>query len=173
MREYEIVYIFRSSFTPEEIEAKLDRYHALLTGDGKGEITAVEQWGKRQLAYPIQKQTSGYYVVAQFTADPAALAEFERVLKLEDDLLRYLIVLSEGELPIPESMRADMEEGPEPRPGAARKAADEDDEDEDVDEADDEDEDEADDEDSDEADDEDEDEADDEDEVEPPAEKED
>jgi small subunit ribosomal protein S6 len=110
MREYEIVYIFRSTFTPEEIEARIERYHALLTGDGKGEITAVEQWGKRQLAYPIQKQPNGYYVVAQFTADPAALPEFERVLTLEEDVLRYLIVLSEGELPVAGSMQAAMDD---------------------------------------------------------------
>ncbi|MFV1986610.1 MAG: 30S ribosomal protein S6 [Gemmatimonadota bacterium] len=110
MREYEIVYIFRSNFTPEEIEAKVERYHAILTGDGNGEITAVEQWGKRQLAYPIEKQPNGYYLVAQFTADPAVLPELERMLKLEEDLLRYLIVLSEGELPIAGSMQSEMDD---------------------------------------------------------------
>jgi len=110
MREYEIVYIFRSNFTPEEIEAKLERYHGILTGGGRGEITAIEQWGKRQLAYPIRKQPNGYYVVAQFTAEPASLPELERVLKLEEDLLRYLIVLSEGELPIPGSMQSEMDD---------------------------------------------------------------
>jgi len=110
MREYEIVYIFRSNFTPEEIEAKVERYHAVLTGDGNGQITAVEQWGKRQLAYPIEKQPNGYYLVAQFTADPAVLPELERMLKLEEDLLRYLIVLSEGELPIAGSMQSEMDD---------------------------------------------------------------
>jgi len=131
MREYEIVYIFRSNFTPEEIEAKLERYHAILTDGGRGEITAVEMWGKRQLAYPIDRQPNGYYVVAQFSTDPAAISELERVLKLEEDLLRYLIVLSEGELPIPGSMQADMDErigGGEGRPGGGRKSDDDDDE---------------------------------------------
>ena len=109
MRDYEIVYIFRSSFTSEEIDAKLERYHALVTGKDGGAITAVEQWGKRQLAYPIEKELTGFYVVAQFTANPDALPEFERVLKLEDELLRYLIVLSEGELPIPPSVREERE----------------------------------------------------------------
>jgi len=131
MREYEIVYIFRSNFTPEEIEAKLERYHALLTGGGKGEITAVEQWGKRPLAYPIEKQTNGYYVVAQFTTDPAAISELERVLKLEEDLLRYLIVLSEGELPIPGSMQAEMDERVRTSPGGRRGDDDDDDDDDD------------------------------------------
>lgn len=108
MRDYEIVYIFRSTFSPEEIEAKLEPYHALIT-DGGGEITAVVQWGKRQLAYPIDKQTTGHYVVAQFTVEPDRLAELERVLKLQDDLIRYLVVLSEGELPLPETMHQSRE----------------------------------------------------------------
>jgi small subunit ribosomal protein S6 len=116
MRNYEIVYIFRSSFTPEEIDAKLERYHAPIAGADGGQITAVEQWGKRQLAYPIDKEPNGFYVVAQFTSDPSGLSELERILKLEDDLLRYLIVLSEGELPIPPSMR-------EERDAAARRVA--------------------------------------------------
>ncbi len=101
MRDYEIVYIFRSSLTPEEIEAKLERYHAIITENDQGEITAVVQWGKRQLAYPIQKQPNGHYVIAQFTSSPQPLTELERVLKLEDDLLRYLVVISEGEMPLP------------------------------------------------------------------------
>lgn len=126
MRDYEIVYIFRSNFTPEEIEAKLDRYHAILTRDDGGEVTAVEQWGKRQLAYPIRGQANGYYVVTQFSADPAIIADLERAIKLDEELLRYLIVLSEGELPIPSSMQ---EESDDERPRSRK--SDEDDEDED------------------------------------------
>ena len=165
MRDYEIVYIFRSNFTPEEIEAKLERYHAILT-EGSGEVTAVAPWGKRQLAYPIQKQTNAFYVVVQFTAEPGPLAELERVLKLDDDLLRYLVVLSEGELPVPESI---PEHGPpaagggEAESGAVKKSdddEDEDDEDEDEDEGEDEDEDEGDEDEDEDDEDEDEDEGD-------------
>jgi small subunit ribosomal protein S6 len=101
MRDYEVVYIFKSSLTTEEIEARLEGYHArILTVDGS-EITAVEHWGKRQLAYPIDRIDNGYYVVTQFTASPSVLPDFERVLKLDEDLLRHLVVLSEGELPSP------------------------------------------------------------------------
>ncbi|MFQ5679254.1 MAG: 30S ribosomal protein S6 [Gemmatimonadota bacterium] len=102
MRDYEVVYIFQSALTPEEVEARLDRYHAILTGDG-GQVRAVEHWGKRQLAYPIRKETNGYYVVTQFTADPEILPELEHTLKLDEQLLRHLVVLSEGELPFPSS----------------------------------------------------------------------
>ncbi len=96
MREYEIVYILDSVLTEEQVNEKLDKFHARIT-DGGGEITAVDHWGKRQLAYPIRKKTSGNYVVVQFTADPDALPELERTLKLDEELVRYLIVLSEGE----------------------------------------------------------------------------
>ncbi len=107
MHEYEIVYIFRSSLASEEIDGKLESFHARLTQQ-TGQISAVEHWGKRQLAYPIDKERNGHYVVAQFEVEPASLPEFERLLKLDEDLLRYLIVLSEGELPLPPSMRTDM-----------------------------------------------------------------
>ena len=101
MRDYEVVYIFKSSLTTEEIEGRLEGYHGKILAVDGSEITAVEHWGKRQLAYPIDRNDNGYYVVTQFTASPAVLPDFERVLKLDDDLLRHLVVISEGELPIP------------------------------------------------------------------------
>ncbi|MEJ2679622.1 MAG: 30S ribosomal protein S6 [Gemmatimonadota bacterium] len=103
MRDYEIVYIFDSMLDEEKIRTKLDGYHQLITGEG-GEITAVDFWGKRQLAYPIAKKAAGNYVVVQFRTGAEALPEFERRLKLDDELLRYLIVLSEGEPTAPMSV---------------------------------------------------------------------
>ena len=101
MRDYEVVYIFKSSLTTEEIEGRLEAYHGKILAAEGSEITAVEHWGKRQLAYPIDRNDNGYYVVTQFTASPGVLPDFERVLKLDDDLLRHLVVLSEGEMPMP------------------------------------------------------------------------
>lgn len=109
MRDYEVVYIFRSALAREEVEDRLDRYHGVLARDDGG-VTAVEHWGKRQLAYPIQNETNGYYVVSQFAADPEVLPELERMLKLDEQLLRHLIVLSEGELPLAPSMRDEEDE---------------------------------------------------------------
>lgn len=105
MRDYEVVYILKSSLGTEEIEGRVRSYHDKLLSHEGSEVAAVEHWGKRQLAYPIDGHENGYYVVAQFTADPAALPEYERFLKLDDDLLRHLIVLSEGELPTLPSAR--------------------------------------------------------------------
>ncbi len=103
MREYEIVYIFDPVLTEDQVNERLEKFHAHIT-DGDGEITAVDHWGKRQLAYPINKKTSGYYVVVQFTAEASILPELERTLKLDEDLVRYLIVLSEGEPTAPMSI---------------------------------------------------------------------
>lgn len=95
MRNYEIVYIFDTTASEEAVTEKLERYHELLTAEG-GEVSAVDHWGARQLAFPIARKTSGNYVVAQFTAGPDVLPEFERRLNLDDDLLRHLIVIDEG-----------------------------------------------------------------------------
>lgn len=101
MRDYEVVYIFDSNLERPAIEQKLERLNSLITADGKGEVKAVEHWGKRPLAYPVEKQTNGYYVVVQFRAEPSNLDEFQRVAKLDETVLRHLVVLSEGPLPPP------------------------------------------------------------------------
>jgi len=95
VREYEIVYIFDSALEEPRITEKLDRYHALLSGDA-AEITAVDHWGRRQLAYEIQDRENGYYVVVHATTSPERLPEFERILGLDEELLRYLVVVNEG-----------------------------------------------------------------------------
>jgi small subunit ribosomal protein S6 len=122
MNKYEIVYIFRSSLASEELESKLENFHSLLTRDA-GQISAVEHWGKRQLAYPIEKERNGNYVVAQFETEPASLPDFERILKLDEQILRYLIVISEGELPIPPSMRRESDDRPGSGYGAAPRGS--------------------------------------------------
>jgi small subunit ribosomal protein S6 len=100
VKAYEIVYIFDTTVPEERIQEKLDRYHGQLGG----EITALDHWGRRQLAFPIRKRGAGHYVVAQFRAAAEALPEFERLLKLDEELLRYLIVLHEGEPTSPMSI---------------------------------------------------------------------
>lgn len=96
MRLYEVVYILDPALDEDAVTAKLEKFHGLATASG-GEVAAVDHWGTRQLAYPIARQQSGYYVVAQFTAAADALPEFERLLRLDDEVLRYLLVLNEGE----------------------------------------------------------------------------
>src|SRR5581483_12491488 len=95
-RQYETVYFFVFFFKDPATTEKLEKFHALLTKDGAGTITNVAHWGKRTLAYPIKKRDTGYYVVAQFEAVAAALPEYERAVKLDEGVLRFLTVVSEG-----------------------------------------------------------------------------
>jgi len=97
MRLYKVVYILDPALLEDAVTAKLEKIHELATSKG-GEVSAIDHWGTRQLAYPIDKQSSGYYVVAQFTAAPEALPEYERLVKLDLEVMRYLLVVSEGEL---------------------------------------------------------------------------
>lgn len=97
-RQYEAVYIFESSLEDAAIQEKLTKYHAMLAATE--EIT-VDHWGRRQLAYKIGRRDTGYYVVARFVADPKTLPEFERALKLDGGVIRYLITLYEHELGAP------------------------------------------------------------------------
>ncbi len=96
MRLYEVVYILDPALDEGAVTAKLEKFHALAVASG-GEVTAVDHWGNRQLAYPIRRHQSGYYVVAQFAAVADALPEFERLLRLDEEVLRYLLVLNDGE----------------------------------------------------------------------------
>ena len=93
MTPYEIVYILDSTLEREAVDEKLATFHAALGG----QVTVVDHWGVRQLAYPIDKSSTGYYVVVHATTDSTALPEFERLLKLDEETMRYLIVHDEGQ----------------------------------------------------------------------------
>jgi small subunit ribosomal protein S6 len=96
-RQYEIVYIFDSALEEPEVNEHLDRFHEILKSpDNADPITNIAHWGKRALAYPINNKEIGYYVVAQFEAETALLSEFERIIKLDDTVIRYLVVINEG-----------------------------------------------------------------------------
>lgn len=95
IREYEAVYIFDSSLEDTAIAEKLAQHHALLNLE---EEPKLDIWGRRQLAYKIARHENGYYVVARFAANPETLPEFERSLKLDDGVIRYLISIHEHEL---------------------------------------------------------------------------
>ena len=127
MRDYEVVYIFHPSLTEEAVNQKLEKFHPIVTRSEGAEVSALDHWGARQLAYQVKGESQGYYVVTQFTADPPDLVEFERILKLDEDLLRYLVVLSEGE---PTSGMSVMAESPVSKSRESRDDDDDDDDDE-------------------------------------------
>jgi small subunit ribosomal protein S6 len=100
-RRYETVYIFDSALDEPAITEKLNRFHALLTKEGKGTLTNVAHWGKRTMAFKIKKKETGYYVVAEFQAAGELLPEYERAVKLDESVLRYLVVEASREQPKP------------------------------------------------------------------------
>jgi small subunit ribosomal protein S6 len=118
-RQYEAVYIFDSTLEDTAIADKITRLHALLHADGD---IKVDHWGRRQLAYTIGPRETGYYVVSRFAAEPPALPEFERALKLDDGVVRYLITLFEHEVGAPPMSDEDLV--------AARRRDDDDDDEE-------------------------------------------
>jgi len=75
----------------EAVAQMLDRIQGIITGDG-GQVTKVDRWGRRRLAYEIGGTTEGYYVVIQFEAEPKTAAELGRVLRITDGVLRHMIV---------------------------------------------------------------------------------
>ena len=96
-REYELVYIFDSTLEEAQINERLERFHELLKSpEAADPVSATNHWGKRTLAYPVEGREVGYYVVVQFETQPERLIELERALKLDDVVLRYLVVLNEG-----------------------------------------------------------------------------
>ena len=120
MRAYEIVYILDATLDQAAVNAKLDTFHAALGG----EVTVVDHWGVRQLAYPIRKAKTGYYVIVQVSADHTALPEFERLLKLDEETMRYLIVLNVGQ---PTSGASVLADRPAPAPATGESGDDEED----------------------------------------------
>src|SRR5262245_57034246 len=86
-RQYETVYIFDSTLEDTVIAEKLGKFHAMLHAEGE---VVLDHWGRRQLAYKIGRRDQGYYVAARFHCDSKYLPEYERALKLDEGVVRYL-----------------------------------------------------------------------------------
>lgn len=90
MRKYEVLYIIRPGFEEEAYKNTVEKFNAIIQNNG-GEILKVEPWGKRRLAYEIEKIREGYYVLLQIMCDANLPSELERNFKISDEILRYLI----------------------------------------------------------------------------------
>ncbi len=89
MRKYEVMYIIRPDVEQEAVQATVEKFQGIIQNGG--EITKHEVLGKRRLAYEINKVRDGVYVLVNFTATPEVVAELERILKISDEVIRYLI----------------------------------------------------------------------------------
>lgn len=93
-RAYETTFILKPEMEEEARKSLLERIKSIIT-DNNGEITEVDEWGNRKLAYEIKGFNSGYYTVINFTGETRTVNELERNFKIIDDVIRYLIVKDE------------------------------------------------------------------------------
>ena len=91
MHPYELMFIMHPGTEQPEQEAMIERVKALIE-TGKGTITEVKPWGKRRLAYEIADQREGFYVLVNFEAEPNVCKEIDRVLKIAEAVIRFMIV---------------------------------------------------------------------------------
>ena len=91
MRPYESMIVFDTSVDAQTIQVALDRALETIKKNG-GTPGALDRWGKRPLAYEINKRKEGYYVLAEFTGNPTTVAELDRILTLSDEVMRFKIL---------------------------------------------------------------------------------
>jgi len=91
---YELMVILNPELSEEETESTLQRLQDIVR-EGKGEVSNLDKWGKRRLAYEVKKFREGYYAVMNFKAAPAVAAEVERIIKITDNIIRYLLIRDE------------------------------------------------------------------------------
>lgn len=94
MNKYELAVVVSAKIEDEERAAVVDECKALIERFG-GTITNVDDWGKKRLAYEIQKMKEGFYYFIQFEAESSAPAEIESRIRIMDNVLRYLVVKNE------------------------------------------------------------------------------
>ena len=91
MNSYELLYILNNELADEAKETVIEKLNAVVTGNG-GTVDSVDKWGTRRLAYPINYKNEGYYVLVNFTAPATLPDELERVMRINDAVVRFMIV---------------------------------------------------------------------------------
>ena len=91
MKNYEVMYIIRTAVEEEARKELIERFNNILTENG-ATVEKVDEMGSRRLAYEIDDERDGYYVVVNFTAGETAVNEFDRQAKYSDDILRHMVV---------------------------------------------------------------------------------
>ena len=88
---YEHVFMARQDVTPQQVEVMIDQYRGVIEQNG-GKIEKTEQWGVKSLAYRIKKNRKAHFALFNLDAPPAAVAEMERLLRINEDVLRFITV---------------------------------------------------------------------------------
>jgi small subunit ribosomal protein S6 len=121
MRHYEIVFIVHPDQS-EQVPAMIERYKAMVTTGG-GKIHRIEDWGRRQMAYPVQKLFKAHYVLMNIEINNATLDELEHAFKFNDAVLRHLTVSMTEAVTTPSPMmREDKSKSVDTRSGDVKEA---------------------------------------------------
>jgi small subunit ribosomal protein S6 len=94
MRDYEAMYILKTELEEEAINAVVTRFEDVVK-NGNGEIAKTDRWGKRRLAYEIDGRFDGYYVLMNFKSAKEVAQELERLLRINDEVIRHLLIKRE------------------------------------------------------------------------------
>jgi len=106
MRHYEVMVILDAGLEEDAIRATVDRATTSLTGNG-ATVGKVDRWGKRRFAYEVRHRSEGYYVLIDTEAEPAAVAELDRMLGLADEVIRHKVIRLPEKAPVGATEPAD------------------------------------------------------------------
>lgn len=90
MRKYEVMYIINASVEEDKRSSLINDLNGIITREG-GKITKTDEWGMKDFAYKIDDMTKGYYVVVAFEADNACVKEFDRLMRINANVVRFMI----------------------------------------------------------------------------------
>ncbi len=91
LKDYESVIIFTPVLSEDQLKDAVSKYRTLITENG-GELVHEENWGLTKLAYPIQKKTTGFYILYEFRATPEFISKFELAFRRDERIMRFLTV---------------------------------------------------------------------------------
>ncbi|MGP1569519.1 MAG: 30S ribosomal protein S6 [Eubacteriales bacterium] len=90
MTNYEVMFVLDPTLDEAQKDATVETVKSIIAADG--EVTKVDVWGMKKLAYPIEKKSEGYYVVAEFTGNKTLPKELDRRLRISDAVIRHIVV---------------------------------------------------------------------------------
>jgi len=118
VRRYETLIVLHPELPEAQIRETIDRAKRLIE-EGGGEVQGMQEWGMRELAYPIRKLHRGYYVLAEYSSGAEVVRELERTLKIADEILRFVsvaVVEVKAKRIAPRRRKAEAAEGAAPAP---------------------------------------------------------
>jgi small subunit ribosomal protein S6 len=93
MNKYESIFIVNSGIGEDAIRAAVEKIKTLI--EANATLDGIDEWGNKKLAYEVMKQKEGYYVLASFTSNPEFPKELERIFRITDEIIKYIIIKKE------------------------------------------------------------------------------